>query len=188
MLYMTGFPLLAKSPPAFDIHQQWGSKLAYNPVKAGFMFAFCIFHVCFLHLCLALQQSPGKSPGCSLCSGPNEQGHHAPGWRYIVIQCQRGGQLSWRWFREKLRNSSPSKTLISHACSCLEKAALWLMPNSGSRILPVMFLWKCLFLHAGEEEEEDRGSHQLLELKSFISHLMISLRMSQLRRKSRWKN
>lgn len=41
--YMTSFPRLAKSLPAFDIHQQWGSKLAYNPVKAGFMFAFCIF-------------------------------------------------------------------------------------------------------------------------------------------------
>jgi len=42
MLCMTGFPVLANSPSAFDIHQQWGSQLAYNPVKAGFVFAFCI--------------------------------------------------------------------------------------------------------------------------------------------------
>lgn len=35
------------------------------------------------------------------------------------------------------------------------------MPNSGSTLLPVMFLWKCLFLHAGEEEEEDRASSQI---------------------------
>lgn len=36
---MTDFPLLAKSPLSFDIPQQWGSKLDYSPVKAGFVFA-----------------------------------------------------------------------------------------------------------------------------------------------------
>lgn len=48
----------------------------------------------------------------------------------------------------------------------------------------MMFLWKCLFLRAGDEEEEDRGSPQLLELRSSVRHLIISLRMSWLRRKA----
>lgn len=52
---------------------------------------------------------------------------------------------------------SLSKTLILHACFCLEEAALWPFSDSGSRILPVMFLWKSFFLLAGKEEEEDRG-------------------------------
>lgn len=71
----------------------------------------------------------------------------------------RDSQLRWKWCEGKVQHSavSPSKTLILHACFYLEEAALQPFSDSGSRILPVMFLWKSLFLLAGEEEEEDRG-------------------------------
>lgn len=58
----------------------------------------------------------------------------------------RDSQLRRRWCEGKVQHSavSPSKTLILHTCFYLEEAALRPISDSGSGIIPAMFLWKRL--------------------------------------------